>query len=110
MEQFIQVLIEASSSFSCWHWLLGLGVAALSGGFGIGIGIFFAIKGFQRYFPYLSLILLVFAIIMLGLAYLCATPFLNYPATEVQITIITWSILWFLIGVNMPIINKDSND
>ena len=29
MEQFIQVLIEASSSFSWWHWLLGLGVAVL---------------------------------------------------------------------------------
>ena len=108
MEQFIQVLIEVSSSFSWWHWLLGLGVAALSGGF--GIGIVFAIKEFEIWFPYLSLILLVFAIIMLGLAYLCATPFLNYPATEVQITIISWSILWFLIGLNMPIINKDSND
>ena len=47
---------------------------------------------------------------MLGLAYLCATPFLNYPETEVQITIISWSVLWFLIGLNMPIINKDSND
>ena len=108
MEQFIQVLIEASSSFSWWYWLLGLGVAVLSGG--LGIGIVFAIKEFEIWFPYLSLILLVFAIIMLGLAYLCATPFLNYPATEVQITIISWSILWFLIGLNMPIINKDSND
>ena len=50
MEQFIQVLIEASSSFSWWHWLLGLGVAALSGGF--GIGIVFAIKEFEIWFPY----------------------------------------------------------
>ena len=108
MEQFIQVLINASSSFSWWHWLLGLVVAVLSGGF--GIGIVFAIKEFEIRFPYLSLILLVFAIIMLGLAYLCAIPFLNYPAIEVQITIISWSVLWFLIGLNMPIINKDSND
>ena len=107
MEQFIQVLIEASSSFSWWHWLLGLGVAVLSGGF--GMGIVFAIKEFKIWVP-VSLIFLVFAIIMLGLAYLCATPFLNYPAIEVQITIISWSILWFLIGLNMPIINKDSND
>ena len=108
MEQFIQILIEASSSFSWWHRLLVLGVAVLSGGF--GMGIVFAIKEFKIWFPYLSLILLIFAIIMLGLAYLCATPFLNYPATEVQITIISWSVLWFLIGLNMPIINKDSND
>ncbi|MBR2922006.1 MAG: hypothetical protein IKC10_01655 [Alphaproteobacteria bacterium] len=107
MESFIQVLIDASSSFSWWHWLLGLGVAVLSGGF--GMGIVFAIKEF-KICDYFSLILLVFAIIMLGLAYLCATPFLNYPETEVQITIISWSVLWFLIGLNMPIINKDSND
>ena len=45
MEQFIQVLIEASSSFNWWHWLLGIGVAVLSGGF--GIGIVFAIKEFE---------------------------------------------------------------
>ena len=108
MEQFIQVLIDASSSFSWWHWLLGLGVAVLSGGF--GMGIVFAIKEFDVIYPALSFIIFVLAIIMLGLAYLCATPFLNYPATEVQITIISWSILWFLIGLNMPIINKDSND
>ncbi len=104
MESFIQVLIDASSSFSWWHWLLGLGVAVLSGGF--GMGIVFAIKEF-KICDHFSLILLVFAIIMLGLAYLCATPFLNYPAIEVQITIISWSVLWFLIGLNMPIINKD---
>lgn len=108
MEQFFQVLIEASSLFSWWHWLLLIGVAGLSGGF--GMGIVFALKEFKIWFPDLSLILLVFAIIMLGLAYLCATPFLNYPATEVQITIISWAILWFLIGLNMPIIDKSSND
>ena len=108
MEQFIQILIEASSSFSWCHWLLVLGVAALSGCFGMVIVI--AIKEFDVINPALSLILLIFAIIMLGLAYLCAIPFINYPATEVQITIISWSVLWFLIGLNMPIINKDSND
>ena len=59
MEQFIQVLIEVSSSFCWWHWLLGLGVAVLSGGF--GIGIVFAIKEFKIWFPYLSLIFLIFA-------------------------------------------------
>ena len=108
MEQFIQVLIDASSSFSWWHWLLGLGVAVLSGGFGMVIVI--AIKEFDVIYPALSFIIFVLAIMMLGLAYLCATPFLNYPAIEVQITIISWSVLWFLIGLNMPIINKDSND
>ena len=108
MEQFIQVLIDASSSFSWWHWLLGLGVAVLSGGF--GMGIVFALKEYDEIYPVPFFIILVFAIIMLGLAYLCATPFLNYPETEVQITIISWSVLWFLIGLNMPIINKDSND
>lgn len=99
MEQFIQVLIEASSSFNWWHWLLGIGVAVLSGGF--GTGIVFAIKEFETWCPTLSLILFVFAIIMLGLAYLCATPFLNHPSIEVQITIISWAILWSLIGLNM---------
>ena len=108
MEQFIQVLIEASSSFSWWHWLLVLGVAALSGGF--GMGIVFAEKEFDVINPALSFIIFIVAIIMLAFAYLCATPFLNYPATEVQITIISWSILWFLIGLSMSIINKDSND
>ena len=108
MEQFIQVLIDASSSFSWWHWLLGLAVAVLSGGF--GMGIVFAIKEFEICFPYFSLIFLIFAIIMLALAYLCAIPFLNYPAMEVQITIISWSVLCFLIGLNMPIINKGSNE
>lgn len=107
MEQFIQVLIEASSSFSWWHLLLVLGVAVLSGGF--GMGIVFTIKEYDVIYPAISLIFFVLAI-MLGLAYLCATPFLNYPAIEVQITIISWAILWFLIGLNMPIINKDSND
>ena len=97
MEQFIKVFIDASSSFSLWLWLLGLAVAVLS--CGLGIGIVFAIKEFKIWFPYLFLILLIFAIIMLGLAYLCAIPFLNYPATEVQITIISWSVLWFLIGL-----------
>ena len=108
MESFIQVLIDASSSFSWWHWLLVLGVAVLSGGF--GMGIVFALKEYDEIYPAPFFIILVLAIMMLGLAYLCATPFLNYPATEVQITIISWSILWFLIGLNMPIINKDSND
>ena len=108
MEQFIQVLIEASSSFSWWHLLLVLGVGVLSGG--VGIGILFVIKEFEIYFPYISLVFLLFAIILAVLAYLCATPFLNYPETEVQITIISWSVLWFLIGLNMPISNKDSND
>ena len=108
MEQFIQILIEASSSFSWCHWLLVLGVAALSGCFGMVIVI--AIKEFDVINPALSFIIFILAIIMFAFAYLCATPFLNYPATEVQITIISWSILWFLIGLNMPIINKDSND
>lgn len=106
MEQFFQILIEASSLFSWWHWLLLIGVAGLSGGF--GMGIVFAVKEFDD--PSLSFILFVLAIMMLGLAYLCATPFLNNPVTEVQITIISWAILWFLIGLSMPIINKDSND
>lgn len=104
MEQFIQVLIDASSSFSWWHWLLGLGVAFLSGGF--GMGIVFAVKEYDEIYPTPFFIILVLAIMMLGLAYLCAIPFLNYPATEVQITIISWSVLWFLIGLNMPITNK----
>lgn len=108
MESFLQVLVEAFASFGWTEWLLGLGVAVLSGGF--GIGIVFAIKEFRTWFPYTSLILLIFALIMLGLAYWCATPFLNYPAIEMQITIISWAVLWFLMGLSIPIYNKDSSD
>ena len=97
MEQFFQTLIEASSSFSWWHLLLISGVAVLSGG--VGIGILFVIKEFEIYFPYISLVFLLFAIILAVLAYLCATPFLEHPAIEVQITIISWAVLWFLVGL-----------
>ena len=63
MEQFIQVLIDASSSFSWWHWLLGLGVAFLSGGF--GMGIVFALKEYDEIYPAPFFIILVLALILI---------------------------------------------
>lgn len=96
MENYLNILIEAVSSFGWNEYLCIMTASALS--VVIGVVIHFIIREIKDGSGLSSVVFLLPAVILGGLICPCIASFWNYPAEEMKTITIIWLLIWFLVG------------
>lgn len=104
MENYLNILIEAVSSFGWKEYLCVMIASALSAA--IGVVIHFIIREIKGGSGISSVVSLLPAVILAGLICPCITSFWNYPAEEMKTITIIWLLIWFAVGWFEPVSDR----